>query len=176
MVDGMSVNWHPCLLIEASPHDGPMPAGMTFDIQKDNNIAQRNIEILNPGEPTADFSVIIVGTSDSSGVAKLVIDHSNISDKKRVLIRFTDKEMMARLLEHAKKVNMSIEKYKGIEVIAVARGKQPTEVAIKLKQNQFTPLLVAVPGRTIDREKEEELRITQLRNDGTLSAGYTMIV
>jgi hypothetical protein len=43
--------WHPCLLLDASPHDGP-PAlgGLAVPVQGNNNIAQRNIAI----DPPAD--------------------------------------------------------------------------------------------------------------------------
>jgi hypothetical protein len=40
-----ATNWHPCLLVEVSPHDGPMPTGPY--VWENNNLAQRNITIVD---------------------------------------------------------------------------------------------------------------------------------
>ncbi|MEL6680658.1 MAG: S8 family serine peptidase, partial [Pseudomonadota bacterium] len=41
-VGGLDVSWHPCLLLEASPHDGEVaPPGSAIDIRRYNNICQR---------------------------------------------------------------------------------------------------------------------------------------
>lgn len=40
-----ATNWHPCLLVEVSPHDGPAPAGM--HIWENNNLGQKNITIVD---------------------------------------------------------------------------------------------------------------------------------
>jgi subtilisin family serine protease len=38
-------NWHPCLLVEISPHDGPAPAGQY--VWENNNLGQKNITIVD---------------------------------------------------------------------------------------------------------------------------------
>lgn len=40
-----AAGWHPCLLVEVSPHDGPMPAGE--HVWENNNLGQKNITIVN---------------------------------------------------------------------------------------------------------------------------------
>lgn len=40
-----ATNWHPCLLVEVSPHDGPAPSGAY--VWENNNLGQKNITILN---------------------------------------------------------------------------------------------------------------------------------
>ncbi|HYP52987.1 MAG TPA: S8 family serine peptidase, partial [Pyrinomonadaceae bacterium] len=40
-----AANWHPCLLVEVSPHDGPAPAGPY--VWENNNLAQKNISIVD---------------------------------------------------------------------------------------------------------------------------------
>ncbi|MBL8149727.1 MAG: S8 family serine peptidase, partial [Blastocatellia bacterium] len=40
-----ATNWHPCLLVEISPHDGPAPAGQ--HTWENNNLAQKNITIVD---------------------------------------------------------------------------------------------------------------------------------
>lgn len=40
-----AAGWHPCLLVEVSPHDGPAPAGS--HTWENNNLAQKNITIVD---------------------------------------------------------------------------------------------------------------------------------
>ncbi len=40
-----AANWHPCLLVEVSPHDGPAPAGQY--VWENNNLGQKNITIVD---------------------------------------------------------------------------------------------------------------------------------
>jgi len=96
MVGGVNVKWHPCLLAEVSPHDGPPPAttGFTYEVMRDNNLAQRNISI---DEPTTgdDFAVAVVaGTSDPVGIEAVLIDRSFLPPDYRVFVRIADKRHM----------------------------------------------------------------------------------
>ncbi|MBL8228511.1 MAG: S8 family serine peptidase [Bryobacterales bacterium] len=40
-----AANWHPCLLVEISPHDGPAASGVY--VWENNNLGQKNISIVN---------------------------------------------------------------------------------------------------------------------------------
>lgn len=40
-----ALNWHPCLLVEVSPNDGPLIPGK--NVWQNNNLAQKNITIVN---------------------------------------------------------------------------------------------------------------------------------
>lgn len=40
-----AANWHPCLLVEISPHDGPAPVGQYM--WENNNLGQKNITIID---------------------------------------------------------------------------------------------------------------------------------
>jgi hypothetical protein len=79
-VSGVMVRWHPCLLVEASPHDGPAPVGgASAPVQGNNNIAQRNITIVNAGDAAPDSWVgMIAGSRLDPGVATLVIDATRL--------------------------------------------------------------------------------------------------
>jgi len=104
-MNGVNVAWHPCLLLEASPHDGIVPASSGWDIQRDNNIAQRNITIVNAGEAVdAFFAGIVMGTSDLVGVQSLVLDRSQLSDDARVFVRFADDKIMSAVTKYVKAV------------------------------------------------------------------------
>ena len=45
VVGAATANWHPCLLAEITPHDGPAPTGN--HVWDDNNLAQKNISIVD---------------------------------------------------------------------------------------------------------------------------------
>lgn len=40
-----AANWHPCVLVEVSPHDGPAPAGQY--VWENNNLGQKNLTIVD---------------------------------------------------------------------------------------------------------------------------------
>jgi subtilisin family serine protease len=222
VANGVTVAWHPCLLLEACPHDGPMPAGTTFDIKRDNNIAQRNISILDPGDPASDaFAAIVAGTSDDRGVRSLVIDRSLLADQARVLIRMADPEHMEKLVgmlgrekpdpssgrsvRLLTKARLSVgrggdtmviaappgtrldwigdsdldrdlarKSHDGVEALEVGADMPEVELPLRLAPGEFTPLLVAVLRNGAG--DGGELRLTQRRGDGELSAGFTVLL
>lgn len=95
VVGGVNVAWHPCLLAEVSPHDGPAPAGATFDVKRDNNLAHKNITIEDPGDTGNDLAVgVAAGTSDAVGVDAIVIDRSLLPADYKVFVRIADQRHM----------------------------------------------------------------------------------
>jgi hypothetical protein len=105
-VGGVAVKWHPCLLAEVSPHDGPPPGGATFDVKRDNNLAHRNIRIDDPADTDDDLAVgVVAGTSDIFGVEAVVLDRSFLPFDYRVFVRVADEAHMRNwlsLLEEGK--------------------------------------------------------------------------
>ena len=89
-VMGSSVRWHPCLLVEASPHDGPaVIAGLAYPVKGDNNIAHRNIAIDYPGSGGSSglMNAVIAGTRATAGVDRLIIDRSAVPADVGILVR-----------------------------------------------------------------------------------------
>jgi subtilisin family serine protease len=221
MVGGTTVTWHPCLLLEASPHDGPLPAGATFDIKRNNNIAQRNIAVLDPGDPASDlFIAIIAGSSSDAGVEGLVVDRRLLSPAAAVHVRLADDLLMRELLEYVRKhrtvpapprengcgirvvspARLAIEcddctvvieapkgtrvllgkvggdialeagHHQGVDSVEIGPGTDHVELPLRLRPREFTLVLVAVTG-----DRHGELRLTQRRGDGDLSAGFSVV-
>ncbi|PWF42039.1 S8 family serine peptidase [Massilia glaciei] len=100
IVADATVRWHPCLLVDASPHDGPDPVGgLSVPVQGNNNIAQRNIAIVDAGDARADLFVgIIAGTRSAVGVSTLVIDASRLRAAESIRIHVADGRAMAQLV------------------------------------------------------------------------------
>lgn len=102
LVGGVNVRWHPCLLAEVSPHDGPAPAttAATYEVMKDNNLAQRNISVEYPDDADDDFAVgVAAGTSSPVGVDAIILDRSLLPDDYRVFIRIVDNRHMIHWLK-----------------------------------------------------------------------------
>ena len=99
VVGGATVHWHPCLLVEASPHDGPAPVGgLSVPVQGNNNIAQRNIKIINVGDASADLFVgVIAGTRDGAGVDALIVDSTRLRGATSIRLYAADERVMEQL-------------------------------------------------------------------------------
>lgn len=107
LVAGVNVKWHPCILAEVSPHDGPAPAGATFDVKRDNNLAHRNIRIDEPAD-SDDFAVAVVaGTSDAAGIDAVIVDRSMLPTDYQVFVRIADERHMLNWLELLKAGELS---------------------------------------------------------------------
>jgi Subtilase family/Carboxypeptidase regulatory-like domain len=63
-VSGSPVNWHPCLLAEITPHDGPAPTGN--HIWDDNNLAQKNISIVDVDSGSDFAAAIVIGHEENA--------------------------------------------------------------------------------------------------------------
>ncbi|GEM_PF-1323774 len=105
MVGGINVEWHPCILAEISPHDGPNPSTTGHAVKDNNNLAHRNIRIDDPGDDISgdDFAVAVVaGTSDVFGVQSIILDRTFLPDNYDVFIRVEDENVMNRWIKAVK--------------------------------------------------------------------------
>lgn len=102
-IGGVTTAWHPCILADVTPHDGPAPAGATFDVKRNNNLAHKNITIDDPDTSNTDLVVAAVaGTIDPLGVDAVLIDRSLLPGDYRVFLRAADPKVMGRWLELAR--------------------------------------------------------------------------
>lgn len=97
LVSGSPVEWHPCLLIEVSPHDGPTPSGAY--VWDNNNIAQKNISIVY-SDADADFEVAAVIGSAHSKRRRLTleIDRRGVPPQVRLWVRLLNRRLDEHLL------------------------------------------------------------------------------
>ncbi len=98
IVAAIPVNWHPCILAEVSPHDGPDPATSGHAVKDNNNLAHRNIRIDDDPDGDSsldDFAVgVVAGTSDKFAVKSVILDRSYLPDSYDIFIRTENEKVM----------------------------------------------------------------------------------
>ena len=194
MVGSSEVHWHPCLLLDASPHDGPAPVpGLAVPVQGDNNIAQRNISILDFAVmQEMSWSAVMAGSDE--GIESVIIDTQRILRERTVLVRIEDVELMRQFLNAQPRSTLpasrelaraasgdsqSDEEYGPCRLRRVVHDDQDAleisglrgqvEIPLRLAAGQFAMLLVGLPGNF-----EGKLRVTQRRRDKAVSPGYVI--
>lgn len=102
IVNGNPVTWHPCLLVEISPQDGPTPSGA--HVWENNNLAQKNISISYADADSGFASVLVLGNLASrEAVAEIVLDRRDWAKGTRLFIEVLDPKIRAelqRVIEH----------------------------------------------------------------------------
>jgi hypothetical protein len=96
MVGGMNVEWHPCLLVEISPHDGPTPTGN--HVWDANNLAQKNISIVY-ADIDSDFAAAeVIGHPENEDAFFLLeIDRSAVPRQVKLFVDLLSPQLKARL-------------------------------------------------------------------------------
>jgi len=96
-VMGSAVHWHPCLLVEISPHDGPTPSGN--HVWDYSNIGQKNVTV-NYAASNADFSSLIVTGNllNESEFFDLVLDRSRLPQSVRLYVDVLNERARRKLL------------------------------------------------------------------------------
>lgn len=105
VIDGTTYSWaDSCLLVEVSPHDGPTPTGNhTWD---NNNLCQRNITIVDPGDDDDAAIAFVVGNKNNDAkMLNLRIDRKHLPAGVKLQFDYIDRgatKTIINLLEEAK--------------------------------------------------------------------------
>ncbi|HYN50728.1 MAG TPA: S8 family serine peptidase [Thermoleophilaceae bacterium] len=94
-----TTTWHPCLLAEITPHDGPPPTGN--HVWDDNNMAQKNISIVNADEGM-DFSFITVLGNEENEADHLILEviRGKLPREVELYVDLLDPGLRRRLRKH----------------------------------------------------------------------------
>ena len=94
IVSGVDVHWHPCLLVQITPQDGPASTGV--HVWDSNNLAQRNITIIGADDSTDDFAVatIVGNLQNSNRILDIEIDRGELPGGVRLYVQVADKRIM----------------------------------------------------------------------------------
>lgn len=107
VIDGVVYSWaDSCLLVDVSPHDGPIPTGAnTWD---NNNLCQRNTSIVDPGDDDDLAMAFVVGhKTNDTDLLNLRIERNNLPAKVKLAFDYVDhgvaKEVLGLLDEFKEK-------------------------------------------------------------------------
>jgi hypothetical protein len=96
----MNVQWHPCLLAEITPHDGPAPTGN--HVWDDNNLAQKNISIVNAALGSDFAFAMVVGHEDNlCEYLILEVDRGRLPSEVQLFVDLVDPILRRRIRKYA---------------------------------------------------------------------------
>jgi hypothetical protein len=194
---GMSpVHWHPCLLVEVTPHDGPTPTGI--HVWDDNNLAQKNITIVDTDAgQDFGFATVIGNEGNLAEYLVLEINRGRLPKEVQLYINLLDPLLRRRLLKFeqwkqepaygdriaevqwikslARRPSWRIDRYRGQE--AVFLSPQPkVQVPVVAGQGRITPLVVGgIVGKGAPAGVYEVVLI-QRQPDGRISGSASLQV
>lgn len=101
-VGGTTVHWHPCLLVDVSPHDGPAPTGN--HVWDDNDLGQKNVTIVYAARDAGfDVGLVVGSLVGKEGGRRLEIDRREVPAGVRLYVEVSHPGVLGTLreLEHA---------------------------------------------------------------------------
>jgi hypothetical protein len=191
VVAGTTVHWHPCLLVEISPHDGPVPTGT--HVWDNNNLAQKNISIVYIAANDSASAAVVVGNAENaSETVWLELDHTLVPAGIELFVDLVEPTLKTRLrevmrqggrpsftgggsLEFLEETRVRLERTPGDPqssmVLTVAPQSRLSELLVQ-SQDDHTPALeiVTLRGREVVKlAPRGKTRITIVGGRGTLS-------
>jgi Subtilase family len=97
VVGGTTVHWHPCLLVEVSPHDGPAAAGA--HVWDDNNLGQKNVTIVYPALDGSFDAGLVVGSLRKGAGHWLEVERSAVPAGVRLYVDVSHHGVLTSLRE-----------------------------------------------------------------------------
>lgn len=176
IVNGTNVTWHPCLLVEITPHDGFTPPGN--HVWENNNLAQKNISISYP-DSTEDFAF--------AGVAGNLKNRSKflgfeikikwpISHSANVYIRFLNRHVEKYLetaIKDKKQKDLKVGKVKDNTVFWLKNKKS---IKIKLPNIGILPFIMGGNAGKLAKKEVVVMEVQQFDDNGRPSGGLTFEV
>lgn len=109
MVGGVDVTWHPCLLVEVSPHDSPVALPLLealTHVWDSNDLAQKNISIVYPDDDDTFATAAVMGNlANRSPYLELQIDRSYVPPQVQLYVELLDqkaKEWLQKFVQERK--------------------------------------------------------------------------
>ncbi|MBG6054309.1 hypothetical protein IWX81_000699 [Salinibacterium sp. CAN_S4] len=138
-ISGSPVKWHPCLLAELTPHDGPLPTGT--HVWDDNNLAQKNISIVDADAGGGDFAAGFVIGQELNGAASLWLDieRGDLPESVQLYLDLVDPVLRRR-----------------IRVVTERQTREPVETSRRFGPTTGSGTLVlerAIKGITLTRRQ-----------------------
>lgn len=157
-VEGVEVEWHPCLLVEVSPHDGFVPTG--DHVWDDNNLAQKNLSIVYPDSESDNAILAMLGNVMKEKLKNLKIV---IFPEPRIrlpyFICFPDPKINRAFQAFAKRniPGSKADVYKRARVTWIDSSEK---ISFEIPNSGLTPMIVGL-GKQTKFGEEFELHINQ---------------
>ena len=166
VVGGINVNWHPCLLVEVSPHDGFVPTGN--HVWDNNNLAQKNISIIYPDSSSDNASLVVLGNQLRGRLKNLkfvIFPEPRI--KVPYFITFVDPKINELFVSKTSKTITgaeagSLKKVKGVWI------NNPDKISFEMPNVGLTAMIIALGNQ---KEFKEEIEINIIQYSGTRISG-----
>lgn len=193
---GSTVKWHPCLLVEVTPHDGPTPTGN--HVWDDNNLAQKNITIVGT-DAGQDFQFATVIGNENNPAEYLVLEiiRGRLPKEVKLYVNLLDPMLRRRLRKFdqwkqeptsagrigevqwmktiAARPSWRIGWYEGQEVV-VLPPQPKVQIPVVAGKGRITPLVV---GGVVGRGAQQgvyEVVLIQRQPDGKISGSAALQV
>ena len=150
------VNWHPCLLVEITPHDGPAATGN--HVWDDNNLAQKNISIVDSDAASGeDFAMAMVVGNEENPADHVLLEivRGSLPSEVQLYIDLLDPLLRRRLRKYdpaaAEDACRAALRGCGCKV----SGDGPREALVAMGANRAGPLTARQPWRVGVRDGRE---------------------
>lgn len=172
-----NVTWHPCLLVEVTPHDGFTPTGT--HVWQNNNLAQKNISIVYPDSSSGDFAFAgVVGNlkNQSKFIGFEIWVKWPIPYPSPLYVRFLNRHVetfLVKELEHRRRRNVKAERSKeGIRFYLV--GNRP----VRLQLPNVGPCAFIIGGnvQSLSKGDKVSVQVLQFDDNGWASGGLSFDV
>jgi carboxypeptidase T len=177
-----ALNWHPCLLVEVSPNDGPLITGN--NVWQNNNLGQKNITIINARrDEIIEFPFIVGSPFNPLPSADLVLKRMRAPRAAGIFLDVKDQAILEALIPSLTTVPFTKSNQTVTELHStgpVATLLQPTSVAIPLpapwRESNDEPLVLHLPANTrIEvRNSQVERMLTSLGRP--LISGFELVI
>lgn len=172
-----NVRWHPCLLVEVTPHDGFTPTGN--HIRQNNNLAQKNISIVYPDSASGDFAFAgVVGNlkNRSKFIGFEIGVKWPVPRSAPFYIRFLNRHVETCLIEEirrSKRRDLKAESSKQGTLFHLI-GKGP--VKLQLPNVGTCAFIVGGNVKALPRKAKVFVQILQFDDSGRPSGGLSLYV
>lgn len=174
MVNGSPVHWHPCLLVQIAPFDGPTDGG--DHVWDSNNLAQRNLTIVDADAGLSDIgTAIVVGNRLSRRkLLEVEIDRGKLPKATQLYVEVLDERAFAWLTKQQSK-DYKIGNRRDRRVLLLA-AQQKVRIPVLVAYARLVPLVIGVVPVKTARKSRYEIVVNQYDDPKRPSGSYGISV
>ncbi|HTE01612.1 MAG TPA: S8 family serine peptidase [Mucilaginibacter sp.] len=175
-VSGSTVHWHPCLLVQITPQDGPVATGN--HVWDSNNLGQKNISIdTTDSGPSGDFNVatIVGNLSNLNRITEIEINRGKLPKSVRLQVQVLDQRAMDYIEQYikakGKNAKISLGESKRNRVF-VLEASEKIRIPIYRASSKLIPIIVSGIHESRPPKGKYQVTINQYDHTTVLSGSY----